>query len=300
MIRYVLFDLDNTLYPPGVEVMRAVTERILDYVTTHTNATRTEAEELQQRFYMELGSSLQPLARHYHLDLSDFMAYAHDVDVDVILQPDNDLDCLLGCIQAEKVIFTNAPRPYTERLLARLGVVRHFSRIFDHAYSSFRGKPNPNVYAQVQAALKADGQDLFMVDDVLQNLAPARGLGWHTFWVGQAETLHGISHDPAAEFMARDLWQIAVALHRLGAMDATHFAIAQHRMTHCAWAKLPLRSALVMPGLSSENERLVADNTMSAHLRRRKLTLWPTRNGFKLRATPSLPSPQRSSSGSLW
>jgi putative hydrolase of the HAD superfamily len=295
MIRYVLFDLDNTLYPPGVEVMRAITERILDYVTTHTNATRTEAEALQQRFYLELGSSLQPLARYYHLDLSDFMTYAHDVDVDALLQPDSDLDCLLGCIQAEKVIFTNAPRPYTERLLARLGVARHFSRIFDHAYSNFRGKPNPNVYARVQAALKVDGQDLFMVDDALQNLAPAHGLGWHTFWVGQAGTSPGISHDPAAEFMARDLWQIADVLHRLGAMDATHLAIAQHRMADCASAKSPYRPALVMPDLSLENERLVVDNKMRAHLRRRKLIFWPTRNGLKLPKMTSVPLPQRSS-----
>jgi putative hydrolase of the HAD superfamily len=250
MIRYVLFDLDNTLYPPDIAVMRAITERILDYVITHTCATRTEAEVLQRRFYLELGSSLRPLARYYRLDLSDFMAYAHDVDVDSLLQQDDDLDCLLGCIQAEKVIFTNAPRPYNERLLARLGVTRHFSYIFDYSYSSFQGKPNPNVYAQVQAALKASAEDLFMVDDVIQNLAPARGLGWHTFWVGKAETSPNISHDPAAEFIARDLWQIADALSRLGAMDAMHLAIMQHRMAHCAWTKSPPNLPPVMPNLS--------------------------------------------------
>lgn len=235
MIQYVLFDLDDTLYPPGVAVMRAINERILDYVTTRTCATRAEAEALQRRLYVEHGSSLRPLARYFHLDLSDFLAYAHDVNLDALLRPDNDLDCLLGCIQAEKILFTNAPRPYAERLLARLGVAHHFSRIFDYAYNRYRAKPNPNVYVQVQAALKVGREELFMVDDSLRNLAPARGLGWHTLWVGFEEALPE-RHDPAAEFVARDLWQIADALHRLGAMDETHLSIMQHRLARCAWA----------------------------------------------------------------
>ncbi len=65
---------------------------------------------LRLRSYHRYDSSVRALVTNYHLDVADFLAFAHDVNVERQLARDADLDCLLGCVQAPKVIFTNGPR----------------------------------------------------------------------------------------------------------------------------------------------------------------------------------------------
>lgn len=233
MIQYVLFDLDDTLYPPSAGIMNVVSQRIQDYVVSYTNLTRDEAESLQRKYYLQFGSSLQPLAQHFRFDLAHFVTFAHDVDIELLLKPDDDLDCLIGCVQAKLAIFTNGPRTYATRVLRRLGIEHRFIHVFDSEFSDYLIKPNPACYLKVETVLGESGSAILMVDDVEANLVSARRLGWHTIRV-QADKQHAGS---SAEFAVHDLWQIADALHQLGVMDDAHRTIAEHRLGTCPWAK---------------------------------------------------------------
>ncbi len=194
------------------------------------------ADALRREYYLRYGSAVHALVVQHHLDLADFLAFAHDVDVEHYLAPDADLDCLLGCIHAPKAIFTNAPHAYAERVLRALGIEQHFARVFDYEFGDYLGKPDAAVYRRVQAALEVPSERLVMVDDAAKNLMPARALGWKTIWVTPIRD----DFNPRVDFIVQDLWQIADAFHQLGVMDSAHRVMAEHRLVGCPWARTSL------------------------------------------------------------
>ena len=230
---FVLFDLDDTLYPAGAGLMKEISARITCYVAEHLRISLDAADALRREYYLRYGSAVHALVVQHHLDLADFLAFAHDVDVEHYLAPDADLDCLLGCIHAPKAIFTNAPHAYAERVLRALGIEQHFARVFDYEFGDYLGKPDAAVYRRVQAALEVPSERLVMVDDAAKNLMPARALGWKTIWVTPIRD----DFNPRVDFIVQDLWQIADAFHQLGVMDSAHRVMAEHRLVGCPWAR---------------------------------------------------------------
>lgn len=232
MVEYVLFDLDETLYPPGAGLMQAISARINAYLIAHLGLTPAAAEALRRDYERRYGSFFRGVALHGGLDLGDLSAYAHDVNIEQYLTPDQDLGCLIECIQSPRVIFTNAPHAYAERVLTRLDISRLFARLFAYEFGEGIGKPNTAVYTKVQCALDVPSEGLVMVDDALSNLAPAQALGWKTIWVNPKGAENP---NDQVDFVAHDLWQIAGALFKLGVMDSHHRVMAEHRLAGCLW-----------------------------------------------------------------
>lgn len=230
----VLFDLDDTLYPAGAGLMKEISARLTRYVAGYFDISLTSADALRRTYNRQYGSAVRALIAHHQVDREDLLGFAHDVDVEASLGRDEDLDCLLGCIQAPKAIFTNAPHVYAERVLAALGIRQHFERLFDFEFGDYRGKPDATVYRRVQAELKASRTSLVMVDDSARNLAPAHALRWTTIWLNPNDR----AAETQVDYVVRDLWQVAEAFHRLGVMDSAHRATAAHRLAGCAWARV--------------------------------------------------------------
>lgn len=236
-IRWILFDLDDTLYPPGARLMHEISARITQYIVEHLHMTPETADALRRDYYRCYGSFARGLVLHHPVDWKDFLTFVHDVEVEKHLVPDADLDCLLACIHLDKPLFTNAPAGYAHRVLRALGVERHFECVFDLAFGGYRGKPEPSVYVDVRRALGVPDRAVLMVDDALMNLQPARRLGWTTVW------MHGNRRagDGIADHAVGDLWEIARIFHALGVLDESHHAIAEHRLAGCAWAQVVTR-----------------------------------------------------------
>lgn len=240
MIKYVLFDLDETLYPPATGLMKAITARINAYLVTHLGLTPAMADTVRRDYSRRYGSVFRGVALHGGFDLGDLSTYAHEVNIEQYISPDEDLGCLIECIQSTRVLFTNAPHAYAERVLTRLGISQQFARLFAYEFGEGLGKPNAAVYTKVQRALDVPGDALVMVDDALSNLVPAHALGWKTILV----TSTGVP-DPneSVDFVAHDLWQIADAFHQLGVMDSRHRVMANHRLEGCVWTQSQLARA---------------------------------------------------------
>ncbi|MBI3915097.1 MAG: pyrimidine 5'-nucleotidase [Chloroflexi bacterium] len=232
-VAYVLFDLDDTLYPAGAGLMQAISARITRYVASYFGISLQNADTLRRVYHRRFGSAVHRLVTHHRIDREELLTFAHDVDVESYLHPDAELDCLLGCIQSRKAIFTNAPRVYVQRVLRALGIASHFAHVFDYEFGDFLGKPDPAVYRMVQGALKAPRGSLVMVDDAARNLAPAHALGWKTIWVTQSQN----DAEAQKDYVVHDLSQIAEVFQQLGVMDATHRGMAEHRLAGCAWAR---------------------------------------------------------------
>ena len=78
---------------------------------------------------------------------------------------------------------TNADVPYSERVLDRIGIRRHFEAIFDIEAADFIPKPHLVTYERMLAKHGIDPRTAAMVEDLPRNLAPAAQLGMTTVWI---------------------------------------------------------------------------------------------------------------------
>jgi putative hydrolase of the HAD superfamily len=183
VIRYALFDLDDTLYPPTAGVLELVGRRIERYLVERLHMEPAEAARVRVEYRNRYGTTLGGLLADGRADAEDYLAYVHDVPVEELVRPSSALDRTLAALPWERVILTNSCRQHAERVLAALGVRRRFSRIFDITGMGYRQKPHPTVYRHVLAALGVGGDACLIADDALCNLTAAKGWGMTTIWV---------------------------------------------------------------------------------------------------------------------
>ena len=189
-IRFLLFDLDETLYPRDAGVMQEIGRLIRRYIVQEYGVTPEEADALARRYHQEYGTSMRGLLLNNNLDVDRFLAYVHDFPLD-LLQPNHELDALLARLPGEKVIFTNADQPHADRVLQRLDIRRHFSRIVDVIASGYIPKPHLAAYTNCLRLLDAYPAECVLIEDTGRNLAPAKQLGMTTVLVD------GDPNDPA-------------------------------------------------------------------------------------------------------
>lgn len=189
-IRFLLFDLDETLYPRDAGVMQEIGRLIRRYIVQEYGVTAEEADALARRYHQEYGTSMRGLLLNNKLDVERFLAYVHDLPPD-LLQPNPKLDALLASLPGDKVIFTNADQNHAERVLTQLGIRRHFSRIVDVVEVGYIPKPNLAAYTNCLRLLDARPEECVLIEDTGRNLVPAKQLGMTTVLVD------GDPNDPA-------------------------------------------------------------------------------------------------------
>jgi len=184
MIRFWIFDLDDTLYPKSSGLMRAIGDRIGQYMVERIGLDPAAALMLREAYVREYGTTLRGLQARYHIDAADYLTYVHDVPVEAILKPNSELDAVLAALPGEKIIFTNSSMAHTRRVLAALGISHHFNRIIDITMLDYVCKPDLSAYTFVLSKLDAEPEECVFIDDSPRNLAPARALGIRTVLVG--------------------------------------------------------------------------------------------------------------------
>lgn len=205
---HILFDLDDTLYPPSTGFFRLVSARIHDYVRATLGLAEHEARQLQRRYWREYGTSLRGLMLHHGVEPEPFLDFVHDVPVESLLSPDPQLRAALEALPVRRHVFTNGPESYVRRVLRRLAVEDLFESVFDIAAFGYVPKPNAEPYEHAARALGTDGPACALVDDAPANLPPARRRGWTTVWLRAPESwaggAQGLSVAEAGEAVAAD------------------------------------------------------------------------------------------------
>jgi putative hydrolase of the HAD superfamily len=176
MLKFLLLDLDETLYPRTTGLMQEIARRIALYLTERMGFPPEQAEQLRQRFFAQYGTTLRGLQSEYHVDADDYLHFVHDIALEEYIAPNPALDAMLHRIPLTKAIFTNADEWHARRVLARLGVTDHVLSILDIRATAFYNKPDPRAYELALRALRADGPDCIMVEDNARNLRPAKAL----------------------------------------------------------------------------------------------------------------------------
>jgi putative hydrolase of the HAD superfamily len=209
--RFLLCDLDNTLYPPNSGVMQAVGRLIVRYISEHLDIPPDDAEGLKRQYYRQYGTTMRGLILHHRIDPEDYLGFVHNLPLKQYIQPDPDLDAMLARIPLRKAVSTNADRQHAERVLDVLGVRHHFERIIDVRDFGFNSKPHQSAYYRILEILDARAEECILVDDAIHNLAPAQAMGMGTVLVGAGSPPAESSQD-GADICIADILDLADAI----------------------------------------------------------------------------------------
>jgi putative hydrolase of the HAD superfamily len=180
---YILFDLDETLYPKEAGLMPVLSARMLQYMSHKLGLPADDVAVKRRSYYQKYGTTLRGLMEEYRVDPAEFLAYVHDVNLKDYLAASPPLNHMLSEIPLSKVIFTNADVAHAERVLNILQVRLHFEQIIDISSTGYKNKPDPLAYHRALALLGVPGECCIMVEDTPRNLMPAKDLGMTTILV---------------------------------------------------------------------------------------------------------------------
>ena len=209
-LKNVLFDLDETMYPTETGVMELIGERINEYMSLRLGIHPDEVSALRGAYYKRYGTTGRGLYLHYDMDVGDYFEFVHDLPLEDLLQPDPRLDEMLGSLDLQKVIFTNATAEHARRVLQVLQVEQHFDRIVGIEELEYLPKPDIRAYEKTLELVQARPEECLLIDDRVRNLEPGRRLGMTTVLVA------GPAGGDGADFVIEDIVQLGGLMKEIG------------------------------------------------------------------------------------
>ena len=186
LIKYWIFDLDNTLYSAKTKVFDQVEKRMTQYVSAKLHISMDKAKKIQKNYFHEYNTTLNGMIKNHEIDAKEFLDFVHDVDLS-FLKNDKALESELNKIKDKKIIFTNGSKAHAENVTKKIGINKLFDGIFDIVDSDFVPKPAIESYKRLIDKYKIEPQYCILVEDIARNLKPAHELGMKTVWIKNKE-----------------------------------------------------------------------------------------------------------------
>ncbi|XP_021812717.1 uncharacterized protein C24B11.05 isoform X2 [Prunus avium] len=222
---YLLFDLDDTLYPLSSGLNLSCRKNIEEFMQQHLHIEESKVPRMCLELYREYGTTMAGLkALGYEFDNDEFHSHVHGRLPYDSLKHDMVLRNLLLSMPQRKIIFTNADKAHAAQVLNRLGLEDCFEGIIcfetlnphhlepvdcmtsdDQMVLIERtpeGKANspilckPSVEA-IEAAIRianVDPKKTIFFDDSARNIASGKAAGLHTVIVGSSVLVPGADH----------------------------------------------------------------------------------------------------------
>lgn len=195
-IRDWIFDLDNCLYPASTGLFSLIDERMGAYIARLVGCGPEEARRIQKAHFHAHGTTLAGLMAEHDVDPHHFLDDVHAIPLDRVTA-DERLTRGLGRLPGRKFVFTNGDAPYARRVLEAIGVHNQFEWLHDIHASELKPKPDPHGYRLLCDQFGIDPTAAVMVEDMAQNLRPAKALGMTTVWVDNGSERGNHDADPA-------------------------------------------------------------------------------------------------------
>ena len=190
-----IFDLDNCLYPASSGLFTLIDARMGAYIQRLLDVDAVEARNVQKQHFHEHGTTLAGLMMHHGVDPHHFLDDVHAIPLDRIA-PDPRLARGLARLPGRKLIFTNGDAPYAQRVLDAIGIGNAFEGLHDIHATELSPKPNLHGYRLLLDRFAIDPYRALMVEDMAQNLLPAKKLGMTTVWVDNGSERGNHGHHP--------------------------------------------------------------------------------------------------------
>jgi len=171
VVKYLLFDLDNTLYSSRYGLEDNVSRRIREFVSALLGITQEDVREIRRANMRQYGTCLEWLmAEKGFTDVEPYMAAVHPPGEADSLPRDDKLRALLAGIPVPKAILTNSPREHADLILDKLGITDLFTDIFDIRQCGFKGKPQKEVFDHALNKLGVCAAEVLFIDDNPHNV----------------------------------------------------------------------------------------------------------------------------------
>ena len=179
-----LFDLDNTLHNASPHIFPHINRSMREYIERHLGVDKDEATRLRQTYWDRYGATLTGLVRHHGVDPRHFLHETHQFeDLHRMVVFERGLKAMLQRLPGRKIIFSNAPRHYTEAVLRLAGIRHEFDAVYSIEQLRYRPKPAISGFLRILRRERLDAKRCVMVEDSLANLVTAKRLGIRTVWV---------------------------------------------------------------------------------------------------------------------
>jgi pyrimidine 5'-nucleotidase len=192
----IFFDLDDTLYPATSGLWPTLKDRMTEYMVSRMQIPADEVPRLRERYFRKYGTTLRGLEANHSVDVEDYLAYVHNVQLNDYIQPSPAQQGVLAQLPQRKFIFTNADANHARRVLQELEIERCFVEIIDVNRMAPYCKPSPQAF---ELALTVAGEDdparCVMIDDLPHTTRAARQFGMFAVLYGARE--HGGDADAA-------------------------------------------------------------------------------------------------------
>jgi putative hydrolase of the HAD superfamily len=184
MLKAILFDLDETLYPRASTLMPTIGARIRQYVVERMGVTEAEADALRIHWRQTYGTALRGMVEEgYDVDLDDFLQFVHDIPLEGIIEAQPEVREMLLSIPLRRAVLTNSDAAHATRVLQHVNLLDCFERIIDIRALKFINKPDPKAYAAALAIMGVRADEAILVEDTPVNTKPAKMLGMKTILV---------------------------------------------------------------------------------------------------------------------
>jgi len=207
MSRVWLFDLDNTLHNASFAAFRMIDRSMNEYIERELSLEPAAADHLRRHYWQRYGATLLGLVRHHGVKPAHFLHHTHVLPglEDRVRGHAHDRAALKR-LPGRKLILTNAPASYTERVLAALGLAQLFDGVIAidqmQVCGQLRPKPDARLFRHLLARLRVRASRCVLVEDTLAHQKAAHRAGMRAVWMQR--WLKQNSHGP----------EVGVYLHR--------------------------------------------------------------------------------------
>jgi putative hydrolase of the HAD superfamily len=185
--RVWLFDLDNTLHDATAQIFPHINRSMREYIERYLGVDADEATRLRQDYWNRYGATLLGLVRHHDTDPAHFLRHTHRFErLDRMVVSDRALRGMLRRLPGRKIVFSNAPRDYTEAVLDILGITRLFDSVWTIEQLNFQPKPLPQAFRRLLSTERLNPARCILVEDSPANLQTAKRLGMTTVLISRS------------------------------------------------------------------------------------------------------------------
>ncbi|MCX8084464.1 MAG: pyrimidine 5'-nucleotidase [Calditerrivibrio sp.] len=199
----VIFDLDNTIYPPESGLLKNVDLKINTFMQEILGIPSYIVDNLRQEYRKIYGITLKGLMIHHNVDPYQYLDFVHNLDYHLLLNPDPLLYEILSSIDAEKYIFTNGSKKHAINVLTALGILDLFHDIYSIEDLSFKPKPSFESFEEFIKLTEINPYESYFIDDMPENIEAAKRIGFKTVLVGN-------EHCENADITIKSIYEVKI------------------------------------------------------------------------------------------
>ncbi|MCL2092609.1 MAG: HAD-IA family hydrolase [Treponema sp.] len=195
MVKYILFDLDNTLYSVRHGLDDIFRVRLREYCSGFLGVPPAEYDLLREEGVRRYGTTVGWLrGEHNFTDVEGYFAHIHPEDEVDCLGPDRELRHFIENLPCPSSILTNSPRFHADRTLKKLELEGLFEEIFDIVGNNFLGKPHATAYQRALDALSLRPEETLFIDDMPAYAEAFVNLGGQGLLIDELDTYPNYPH----------------------------------------------------------------------------------------------------------